>query len=460
MTSIKPCCISMAGAFCQLNFLTQVENAKLEIHSNFSRLIQSINLLQNELLKEIQELENDYLREMQKEEELKRLTQHLSSTVGINQMDSRVTSITNQIQNLLSEKNSKLLVLDWDISTEQVLLNKFCKIILKKQTSSRPEENLAQSMYQLNISDYDTPPAHHYLTDLSSSSSEELQTTLTLEQKYKRISDPTNTSCSQDDWMVQLQTPRGVSIDDNTDEIYVVDNGNHCILVFERDGSYIRQFTHNRMIHPVGIYVSCSLDRVYITVVGRHAVHCYKLNGIFIKEITFYGASSADIDDPAGITMDNNERVYVCVRGRNRVAVFTKYLVFITVLTSQLSDPRDVKVVGSEVAILHDGEYCVSFFTRGGVLLRRVVKKGNYKQKIGDPSFFCIDSDNNILIADSKHNCIKIYRSTGFHICNIACEGDSDDDDVNPAGISLFDDGSIVSLCDRNDEDQLQVFEI
>ena len=322
------------------------------------------------------------------------------------------------------------------------------------------EETLAQSMYQLNISDRDTLPAYHYLPDSSSSSSEELPLlALTLEQKYKRISDPTYTSCPKDDFMAELRTPQGVSIDDNTDEIYVVDNDYHNILVFERDGSYIRQFTHNRMIHPVGICVSCSLDRVYITVAGRHAVHCYKLDGTFIKEITYYGASNADINNPAGITMDNNERVYVCVRGKDRVAVFTRYLLFITVLTTLLSDPRDVRVVGSEVAILHDGEYCVSFFTRGGVFLRRVVKKGNNKQKVGDPSFFCIDSDNNILVTDSKHDCIKIYRSTGFHICNIACEGNSDDEYVHPAGIALFDDGSIVSLCDRN-EDQLQVFEI
>ena len=456
----------MAGAFCQLDFLTQVKNARVEIASNFSRLIQNVNLLRNELLEEIQELKNEYLREVQRVDELKRLTQHLTSTVTRSLIDSRVTSITDQIQNILSEKNSKLLVLDWDTSTEQILINKFCKISVKNQPSSSPDETLAlaQSMYQLNISGHDTSPVYHHLPDVNSSSSEEchvIQTSLTLEQKYKRISDPTSTSCSKDYAMVELQTPKGVSIDDNTDEIYVVDSDYHCILVFERDGSYIRQFTHNRMIQPVGIYVSCNLDRVYVTVCGRHAVHCYKLNGIFIKEITCYGASSADINNPAGITMDDNERVYVCVRGRDRVAVFTKYLMFITVLTSQLSDPRDVKVVDSEVAVLHDGEYCVSFYTRGGVFLRKVVKKGNNKQKIGKPSFFCIDSDNNILITDSKQNCIKIYRSTGFHICNIACEGESDDDDeyVYPAGISLFDDGSIVSLCDRN-EDQLQVFEI
>ena len=78
----------MAGAFCQLNFLIQVKNAKIEIESNFSRLVQNIHLLRNELLGEIQVLENEYLKEVQREEELKRLTQHLSNTVsGRSQMD-------------------------------------------------------------------------------------------------------------------------------------------------------------------------------------------------------------------------------------------------------------------------------------------------------------------------------------------------------------------------------------
>ena len=141
------------------------------------------------------------------------------------------------------------------------------------------------------------------------------------------------------------------------------------------------------------------------------------------------------------------------------MGVFTKNLVFISLFTSQLSDPRDVRVLGSEVAVLHGGEYCVSYFNKRGVFLRRVVKKGNNKQKIGNPSFFCFDSDNNILITDSKHNCIKIYRSTGFHICNIACEGGWRSETVKLVGISLFDDGSIVSLCDRS-TNQLQVIEV
>ncbi|KAI6655962.1 Cell surface protein [Oopsacas minuta] len=417
----------MAGASYQLNFLSQIQNARVELETNFSRLIQNINVFKSQLLEKLQEMENEHRIEVEKEEELRRLTQCLSSTVISSNLGNRISSITDQIQHLFSENNCKLLVLDWDLSTEQILLNNFSDYI---------------PLYTGNSS--------------SSSSCEEVQ--LSLEQKYKIISIPTNTSCLAGQGCGELDDPRGVGIDDDTDHIYVADYNNHCIVVFERDGSYLREFTHKRMVNPVGIYVSGSLDRVYITIFGRDAVHCYKLDGTFIKEITHYGTTSA-FNNPTGITMDSSERIYVCDQGRDRVVVFTKHLVFITVLTSQLSNPRDVKAVGSEVAILHDGEYCVSFYTRGGMFLRRVVKKGNNKQKVGHPVCFCIDSDNNILITDSTHDCIKIYRNTGFHICNIGCRGNSEGEFMEPAGIALFDDNSIVTLCDR-DDDQLQVFEL
>ena len=402
----------MAGASCQLNFLTQIQNARSELQTNFGRLLRNINELQSQLFGELQILEDEYSKEIESEEQLRRLTQQLCKDADRKKLENSLTSIVNQIEQLFSERSSKLLVVEWDFATEQILLNGFCKISVKKQLSSNQqvieEKVLIDSMDKLSIAEQSTWLLSEDVTAHSSSSSECGSTNLSLEQKYKVTSSPTFACCPKGSGSYgELNDPRGVSIDDNSDEIYVAAYDDHCIVVFDNDGSYLREFTHNRMINPIGIYVSGNFDRVFITVSGRDAVHCYKLDGTFIKEILSYGRSGIEFDKPSGITMDSSERIYVCDSGNNRVPVFTRFLVFITVLTTQLDDPRDVRVVGSEVAILHAGEYCVSFYTRGGMLIRKVVKQGLNKQKVGHPAFFCIDSDNNILISDQHNDCIK-----------------------------------------------------
>ena len=439
----------MAGATPQMSFLAQIQNAKFEIQTNFERLRSNLNVLQTRLAGEIQALEAEYHREMENEEQLKRLTQQLCNSGSGKHLENRVISIANEIEQLFSERSSKLLVLEWDFVSEQELLNRFCKISVKKQITITPQINedkgLIDSMFRLNIGQQST-------SLLSGSVS------LSLENRYKQIQTPHFACCSKGGGSYgDLNNPQGVGIDDNTDEIYVADCDNHRIVVLNNDGSYVRKFTHNRMVFPVGVYVAGNLDRVFITVRGRNAVHCYKLDGTFIKEILSYGSSGIAFDNPAGISMDSSERIYVCELGNGRVPVFTRFLVFITVLTTQVCDPRDVKIIGSEVAILHTGEYCVSFYTRGGMFLRKVVKEGQNKKKVGNSNFFCIDSDNNILISDYHNDCIKIYRTTGFHICNIGRRGNGEGEFTGPAGIALFDDDSFVTVCGRED-DQLQIF--
>ena len=460
---------SMAEANCQLSFTDQMKIARNQINTNFERLLQNVIVLKTRLLKELDALEEENRRQMQNEDELRRLTQQLSLSFS-----SSLSLITRRIEQLVIEKRDSLLLLDWDMGTEQVLLNHFCKISVKKQATGSSEQPLSLPSVLSSPEVYTHPPCYDSDSDESepeveethddcASSSSSSDEDLTLERKYKRLDTPESASGSKGGGYGDLDDPRRVGIDDSTDDVYVADCNNNCIVLFDRDGSYVREFTHKRMVSPNGLCVSGSLDRVYITIDGRNAVHCYKRDGTFLKEILDYSQSCISFDTPSGVAIgtaaDGSERVYVCDRGNNRVPVFSKFLGYMTTLATQLDAPRDVQVMGNEVAILHGGTYLVSFYTRGGMFLRRVIKQGFNKQKVGSPFFFCIDSDGNILVTDTHHDCVKVYRRTGFHICNIGSIGDSPGEFREPSGIALFDDDSIVTLCDR-DDDQLQIFSL
>ncbi|KAI6651606.1 NHL repeat containing protein [Oopsacas minuta] len=395
---------------------------------------------------------------MEEEEELKSMVKQLSNAGNGSHPGNRINAINNQIQHMLSENNSKLLVLDWDLSLIQIIMDKFCKITVKKldpTVQEHQEDIFTSNMNELSISEHNNPCWLPRETKLYpelpvKNSSIESQFSLILEQKYKKVSSRYSVSIGYKGGRI---IPRGVSIDYSTNDMYVADYFNNRIVVFERNETYVCEFTHNKMLMPTGIHVSGEADRVYITSQGRNSVQAYKLNGTFLKEITHYGSSCGDFDNPAGITMDSSQRIYVCDQGRDRVVVFSNSLVFITVLTSQLTNPVDVAMCENDIAVLHhgDSEYCVSFFTRGGKFIREVVKQGPNKQKISSPLFFCIDSDGNIMITDTDNECVKIYRADGYHICNIEAAGIS--------CIALLNDGYFVTLC-NTDNDQIHISNI
>ena len=360
----------MAEPSSQLNFLKQIQNAKSETQIHFRSFLSSIDDLQKSIIQQLEDLEEEYHREFANEEKLRHLTKQMSQGENGKQNENRWASISDEIDQLVSEKNSKLLVLDWNCSGQQQLLETFCKLSIKTFPSCPLQENdntsFIDSTEKLNLEE-NTRPKPHNTIPYSGSLIKARTTSRSLEQRYKETRNPIFT-CS-----TKRSNLQGVAVHDTTGEIYVADFQKDCISVFNKEASYIRNITHNRMVSPVGIYVSDEYDRLFMTVSGRAAVQCYKLDGTFTKEILCYNRSGLGFDNPAGITMDYEGRIYVCDQGNSLVPVFTRFLVFITVLTTQVSDPSDVKVVGSEVAILHSGEeYCVSFFTRGGQFLRSV----------------------------------------------------------------------------------------
>ena len=81
--------------------------------------------------------------------------------------------------------------------------------------------------------------------------------------EYVGRENPILKKCSQGRKNGQFMNPRGISIDRNTNEVYVVDQSNNRIQVMSINGNYLRSFTHEYLKAPYGI--SLSDNEVFVT---------------------------------------------------------------------------------------------------------------------------------------------------------------------------------------------------
>ena len=62
---------------------------------------------------------------------------------------------------------------------------------------------------------------------------------------YKSKKQPLVTVCEKGKGMEQLNNPLGVTVDNKTGNIYVADQFNHCVKVFDSTGKYLFKFGDN-----------------------------------------------------------------------------------------------------------------------------------------------------------------------------------------------------------------------
>ena len=104
---------------------------------------------------------------------------------------------------------------------------------------------------------------------------------------YKSKKQPLLSVCERGKGMEQLNNPLGVTVDNTTGNIYIADQSNHCVKVFDSTGKYSFKFGDNegegKMYYPRGIAIY--KDRILITQ-DNYCILNYQLNGkLFLESV-------------------------------------------------------------------------------------------------------------------------------------------------------------------------------
>ena len=276
---------------------------------------------------------------------------------------------------------------------------------------------------------------------------------------YKRKVHPVVSVCEKGNRMEQLYNPYGVTIDSTIGNIYVADQYNHCVKVFDDSGNILFKFGDSdgggKMLNPRGLVISA--DRILVSnddsiVKSDHNILVYKLNGDFVYKIGKYGKGNAEFNLPRGLACnESNGDIYICDYGNNRIQILSKKLQFKSQFgADQLKYPRDVKLSQECIYILDGLNSCIHLYDYHFNLRKSVVSRGNKNLIANRSCFYIHQRTDEIFISDSVSDSIHIFNPQFELIHKINTS-------KFPMGVVVDNLGRIIVVC-RAETDCLQIF--
>ena len=238
----------------------------------------------------------------------------------------------------------------------------------------------------------------------------------------------------------QLNRPYGVTVDNNSGNIYVADNLNHCVKIFDNTAKYLLKFGdrkgEGKMSSPAGLLIRG--NRVFVS--HDHCILVYELDGKFVFRIGSRGSGELQFDFPRGLSTDESSNdIYICDYNNNRIQIISENLKYKSQFGKDtLYRPRDIKLYKDNIFVLDTSNPCLHIYNRDLVLQKSVVTRGRGQQVINPSSFF-IDKFGYILITDHNSNSILILNSELYFIHKIPV--------YTPIGIAIDEEDRIIVTC-------------
>ena len=119
---------------------------------------------------------------------------------------------------------------------------------------------------------------------------------------------------------------RGIAIHPHNKNMYVVDNNNHRIQVFNNDLTFSSSFgshgsNNGQLYFPWDVAVD-STGNVYVAEFCNHRIQIFTSEGQFLRKFWSHGKGNGKLSSPARISIDCDNVVYV-TDNNDRFSVFT-----------------------------------------------------------------------------------------------------------------------------------------
>ena len=399
------------------NYELELNRVRENIKTKFVELIDCLKARESELLRELDNILASYLSYKSELEKVNEKKIALERTKSINQNELANSPIKSVHENIISilnkELNSiknpiepKMVSFECDNNKMLAELNKLGKLVDKVRTGIN----------------------------------------------YKSKKQPLVSVCKKGKGMEQLNSPLGVTVDNKTGNIYVADQSNNCVKVFDSTGKYLFKFGDNegegKIKWPRCVAI-CG-DRILITQ-GNNCILNYQLNGKFVSRIGKQGRGELEFNNPFSLTIDeSNGDIYICDRNNNRIQILNIEFSFKSQFgNDELKYPRDVKLSKEYIYVLDTSNPCLHLFCYNHILQKTVISQGEGMEVI-NPCFFFLDQTDNIVISDRRSNSIHVFNTEFQLIHKIPVFN-------HPEGVTVDKQGRVIVVC-QADKDCLQIF--
>ena len=410
--------MATANPLIEDNYELELSRVRENIKTKFVELIDCLKARENELLRELDNILASYLSYRSELEKVNEKKTALERTKTFHQNELQTSRIKSFHENVLTQVNTELKSIQNPIGPKMVTFECDSNKVLLAELNS-----LGKLVEKVRSG---------------------------IDYKSKKL--PLVSVCEKGNATNQLYCPRGVTVDNETGNIYIADAGNNCVKVFDSNGKYLFKFGDNedegKMDWPLSIAVYG--DRIIISQRDCCILY-YTLNGKFISKIGKYGNGELEFNHPYGLTIDeSNGNIYISDYINNRIQILSQDFRFISQFGKDaLKKPHDVKLSKEYIFILDESNPCLHLFNYNHILQKSVISRGEGMQVIS-PSYFFIDQTDNVLISDYGSNSIHIFNIEFQLIHGISVS-------PNPMGITVDRRGRVIVVC-RAENSCLQIF--
>ena len=241
----------------------------------------------------------------------------------------------------------------------------------------------------------------------------------------------------------QFNLPWGVETDRKTDNIYVVDQCNSRVQVFNKEGKYLSQFGTGKMEKPYCIAIS--KDIVLISVERPAGLLIYDLNGNFIRKVSKSGDGKKRLSEPFGIAIDEvTGDIYVCDCTDCCVKIFTKGYSYKTEFGNGITFLRDIKLTKNNIYLLSSNSPFLYIFNLDLTQVNNAVVSYSISKHLNAPNSFVIDGAGNFIFPSYSNDNITIFDKQGRLIHKIT------DSISQPVGLTLDSKGRVIVVGHNN----------
>ena len=241
----------------------------------------------------------------------------------------------------------------------------------------------------------------------------------------------------------EFLNPWGVVVEHKSENIYVADQSNNRVQVFDKEVKYLFEFGSDKMKSP--LYIVIYKDRVFVTQNTGGCLLVYDLNGKFIQQVGTSGSAEGQLKHPHGIAIHNtNGDIYICDLSNNRIQIFSNDYSYKSQFgMSILKSPTDIQLTKDSIFVLSLQNPFLYTFNYNLTQLHNTVCDSICKH-LKYPFSFIIDGNDNFIISDNNNNNIVIFNNTG-HLLHTLTDSIS-----QPKGVCLNSNGGIIVVGSNN----------
>ena len=270
----------------------------------------------------------------------------------------------------------------------------------------------------------------------------------------KTIQEQQWTSAKRGSEVDNIYRPHGLTVDKETNDIYIADCYNSRIQVFSSEGVHKQSITHSDILNPHRIL--CTAKHLLVTdPINRQVSKLDKasLELILSEELEF---------TPGGLDVRHSV-TYICNFLSLSLYLYDEELYRDSILNLKFSSSDqnggthllDVRLSEDFLyAFLENSFYRIHTFDLKGNLLSCLIPSSLVSRAF----YFCVDKQCNILVSSWEDNQILVYSSKGKPTCRIGNDKKGESNSlVHPRGIDILSTGELV-ICDNKDSTCLHCY--